>query len=172
MTPAAMPMPKKTSTTSASDASQWAVAHSITLSMAVLGVVTPPSAWVEAAIAASIVYVAVENFFVRDVGRRWRITFVFGLIHGFGFASVLREYGLPQKALVPALAAFNVGVEIGQLAIVVAALLVLHGIDRLERRAGVVEIPDHRVAWGISIIVGALGVWWLIERIPAIPAPG
>jgi len=150
----------------------FTVAHSITLSMAVLGVVTPPSAWVEAAIAASIVYVAVENFFVRDVGRRWRITFVFGLVHGFGFASVLREYGLPQEALVPALAAFNVGVEIGQLAIVGAALLVLHGVDRLGRRAGVVEVPDPRVAWGISIIVGALGVWWLVERIAAIIAPG
>jgi hypothetical protein len=150
----------------------FTVAHSITLSMAVLGVVAPPSAWVEAAIAASIVYVAAENFFVRDVGRRWRVTFVFGLVHGFGFASVLREYGLPQEALVPALAAFNVGVEIGQLAIVAVALLVLHGVDRLERRAGVVEIPDPRVAWGISIIVGALGVWWLVERIPAIIAPG
>jgi hypothetical protein len=149
----------------------FTIAHSITLSMAVLGVLAPPSAWVEAAIAASIVYVAIENFFVRDVGRRWPLTFVFGLMHGFGFASVLREYGLPREALVPALAAFNVGVEFGQLAIVAAALLMLHCIDRLERRGGVTRIPDPRVAWCISVVVGTLGAWWLIERIPGALAP-
>ncbi len=150
----------------------FTVAHSITLSMAVLGVLTPPSAWVEAAIAASIVYVAVENFFFRDVGRRWPLTFVFGLMHGFGFASVLREYGLPREALVPALAAFNVGVEIGQLVIVAIALALLSGIDRIERRRGVATVPDPRLAWSVSVIVGLLGVWWLIERIPAALAPG
>lgn len=150
----------------------FTVAHSITLTAAVLGAVTPNPAWVEAAIAASIVYVAAENFFVRDVGRRWPLTFAFGLVHGFGFASVLREYGLPQEALVPALAAFNIGVEVGQLAIVATALVVLHGVDRLERRAGVAEIPDRRVAWAISVAVGLLGLWWLFERIGAILAPG
>jgi len=141
------------------------------LTVAVLGVLMPPSAWVEAAIAASIVYVAGENFFVRDVGRRWPLTFVFGLMHGFGFASVLREYGLPREALLPALAAFNIGVEMGQLVIVAVALLLLHGIDRVERRAGVTALPDRRVAWSISLVVGVLGVWWLVERIPAILAP-
>ena len=150
----------------------FTVAHSITLTAAVLGAVTPNPAWVEAAIAASIVYVAAENFFVRDVGRRWPLTFAFGLVHGFGFASVLREYGLPQEALVPALAAFNIGVEVGQLAIVATALVVLHGVDSLERRAGVAEIPDRRVAWAISVAVGLLGLWWLFERIGAIVAPG
>lgn len=150
----------------------FTVAHSITLTAAVLGAVTPNPAWVEAAIAASIVYVAVENFFVRDVGRRWPLTFAFGLVHGFGFASVLREYGLPQEALVPALAAFNVGVELGQLAIVAGALVLLHTVDRVERRAGVSEVPDRRVAWVISIVVGLLGLWWLFERIGAIVAPG
>jgi hydrogenase/urease accessory protein HupE len=150
----------------------FTVAHSITLTAAVLGAVTPDPAWVEAAIAASIVYVAAENFFVRDVGRRWPLTFAFGLVHGFGFASVLREYGLPQEALAPALAAFNIGVELGQLAIVATALVVLHGVDRLERRAGVAEIPDRRVAWAISIAVGLLGLWWLFERIGALIAPG
>ena len=150
----------------------FTVAHSITLTAAVLGAITPNPAWVEAAIAASIVYVAVENFFVRDVGRRWPLTFTFGLVHGFGFASVLREYGLPQEALVPALAAFNIGVEVGQLAIVAGALVLLHGVDRIERRAGIAEIPDRRVAWSISIAVGLLGLWWLFERIGAIVAPG
>lgn len=150
----------------------FTVAHSITLTAAVLGAVTPDPAWVEAAIAASIVYVAVENFFVRDVGRRWPLTFAFGLVHGFGFASVLREYGLPREALVPALAAFNIGVEVGQLAIVAGALVLLQGVDRFERRAGVAEIPDRRVAWTISIAVGLLGAWWLFERLGAIVAPG
>jgi hypothetical protein len=150
----------------------FTVAHSITLTAAVMGAVTPNPAWVEAAIAGSIVYVAVENFFVRDVGRRWPLTFAFGLVHGFGFASVLREYGLPQEALVPALAAFNIGVEVGQLAIVAGALVLLHGVDRIERRAGVAEIPDRRVAWIVSIAVGLLGLWWLFERIGAIVAPG
>lgn len=149
----------------------FTVAHSITLTAAVLGAVSPNSAWVEAAIAASIVYVAVENFFVRDVGRRWPLTFTFGLVHGFGFASVLREYGLPQEALVPALAAFNIGVEVGQLAIVAGALVLLHGVDRIELRAGIAEVPDRRVAWSISIAVGLLGLWWLFERIGAIVAP-
>ena len=69
-------------------------------------------------IAATIVYVAAENFFVRDISKRWRATFVLGLVHGFGFAGALREYGLPDSALIPALAAFNIGVEIGQVAIV------------------------------------------------------
>jgi hypothetical protein len=75
--------------------------------------VGPPSARVsrivEPAIAASIVFVAVENFFSRDIDKRWRVTFLFGLIHGFGFAGALQEIGLPPNAVVPALAAFNIG---------------------------------------------------------------
>jgi hypothetical protein len=111
------------------------------------------------------VYVAVENWFVRDLRRRWMLTFVFGLVHGFGFAGVLRDYGLPEEALVPALAAFNVGVEIGQLAIVSAVLALLLGVDRWQRRHGVQSLPDPRVALSISAAVGALGVWWLVERV-------
>jgi hydrogenase/urease accessory protein HupE len=143
----------------------FTIAHSITLSLAALGVFSPPSSVVEPLIAASIVYVAVENWFVRDLRRRWRITFVFGLVHGFGFAGVLREYGLPGEALVPALAAFNVGVELGQLAIVAVVLGLLLGVDRWQRRRGVQPLPDARVALGISAAVGALGLWWLVERL-------
>ena len=91
----------------------FTIAHSITLSLAALDIVRIPSSIIEPAIAASIVYVAAENFLSRDIDRRWRDTFCFGLIHGFGFASALQEFGLPRSALVPALASFNIGVEIG-----------------------------------------------------------
>jgi hydrogenase/urease accessory protein HupE len=96
----------------------FTIAHSVTLSLAALQIVVVPSTIVEPAIAASIVFVALENFFSRDVGGRWRVTFAFGLIHGFGFAGALQEFGLPTNAVVPALAAFNIGVEIGQVVIV------------------------------------------------------
>src|SRR5581483_5285766 len=96
----------------------FTVAHSITLSLAALDVVVVPSRIIEPAIAASIVFVAMENFFSQDIDQRWRVTFMFGLIHGFGFAGALQEIGVPSHAVVPALAAFNIGVEIGQVAIV------------------------------------------------------
>src|SRR5947209_20061242 len=83
----------------------FTLAHSITLSLAALGIVVIPSTIVEPAIAASIVYVSLENFFSRSVDKRWRDTFAFGLIHGFGFASALQEFGLPPGAVVPALVA-------------------------------------------------------------------
>ena len=88
----------------------------------------------EPAIAASIVYVAIENFFSRNVDGRWRDTFAFGLVHGFGFASALQEFGLPRGAVVPALAAFNIGVEVGQVAIVSLVIPLLIGVDWLIAR--------------------------------------
>src|SRR5258705_2747447 len=86
----------------------FTIAHSITLSLAALQIVVFPSAIVEPAIAATIIFVAVENFFSRNVDGRWRGAFVFGLIHGFGFASALQEIGLPANAAGPALPAFNI----------------------------------------------------------------
>src|SRR3984957_205961 len=109
----------------------FTVAHSITLSLAALQIVVIPSSIVEPAIAASIVYVAIENFFSRNIDGRWRDTFAFGLVHGFGFASALQEFGLPRGAVVPALAAFNIGVEVGQVAIVSLVVPLLIGVDRL-----------------------------------------
>src|SRR6185312_7769230 len=88
-------------------------------------IVVIPSTIVEPAIAASIVFVAVENFFSRDIDGRWKVTFAFGLIHGFGFASALQEFGLPAHA------AFNIGVEIGQVAIVSIVVPMLILVDRL-----------------------------------------
>lgn len=144
----------------------FTVAHSITLSLAVLEIVRLPSALVETLIALSIVYVAAENFFVRDLRHRWWITFLFGLVHGFGFASVLRDYGLPRDALAPALAAFNVGVEVGQIAIVVASLLVFAVVDRVIVRgpAGPRE-PDVRFVRAVSGVVLLLGLYWTWERL-------
>ncbi|MEX0960112.1 MAG: HupE/UreJ family protein [Burkholderiales bacterium] len=145
----------------------FTVAHSITLSLAVLEVVSLPSAWVESAIAASIVYVAAENFFVRDIRYRWIVTFAFGLIHGFGFASMLRDYGLPQDALVPALAAFNFGVEAGQLLIVAVAVSLwrVGFAVAAVRGAGNREAVERRVALGISAAVLLLGLYWLVQRL-------
>jgi len=146
----------------------FTVAHSITLSLAVLDIVRIPGPLVESLIALSIVYVAAENFFVRDLRRRWWITFLFGLVHGFGFASVLRDYGLPRDALLPALAAFNAGVEVGQLVIVLACLALLLLVDRLgHRRRSPPPGPDPRVARVVSAVVLVLGLYWTIERLSA-----
>lgn len=146
----------------------FTVAHSITLSLAVLDIVRMPGALVETLIALSIVYVAAENFFVRDLTRRSWITFLFGLVHGFGFASVLRDYGLPRDALLPALAAFNAGVEFGQLGIVLACLALLLLVDRLGRRwRSLPPGPDPRVARVVSGVVLVLGLYWTIERLSA-----
>jgi hydrogenase/urease accessory protein HupE len=100
----------------------FTVAHSITLALAALGVFVPSPRLVEPAIALSIAYVGIENLFVEDASRRWRITFPFGLIHGFGFAGALREIALPRAQVPVALVPFNLGVEIGQLAVLSVAL--------------------------------------------------
>ena len=95
----------------------FTLAHSITLALASLSVLTPSPRLVEPAIALSIAYVGVENLFVTDARKRWRITFPFGLIHGFGFAGALREIALSRAQVPVALVAFNAGVELGQLAV-------------------------------------------------------
>ncbi|HEY2406925.1 MAG TPA: HupE/UreJ family protein [Polyangiaceae bacterium] len=97
--------------------SAFTLAHSITLALAALSVFAPSPRIVEPAIALSIAYVGVENLFVKDASKRWRITFPFGLIHGFGFAGALREIALPRAQLPIALVSFNLGVELGQLAV-------------------------------------------------------
>jgi hypothetical protein len=135
----------------------FTVAHSITLSLAALGVVVLPSRWVESAIAASVVLASLNNVWPVVCGRRWVLAFAFGLIHGFGFASVLADLGLPQDSLLLALVAFNVGVELGQLAIVAAFLPVAYALrdTRLYRRAVLV--------FG-SLMVATVAAAWLAER--------
>jgi hypothetical protein len=135
----------------------FTVAHSITLSLATLGVIVLPSRWVESAIALSVLLAALNNLFPVVRGRRWLMAFVFGLIHGFGFASVLADLGLPQGALLLALVAFNLGVETGQLAVVSAFLPVAFALRQTAfyRRAVLVG--------GSALIVLMAGVW-LVER--------
>ena len=137
----------------------FTVAHSLTLVAAALGWVSLPSRLVESAIAASIVYVAVENIVVRAPRNRWPLAFGFGLVHGLGFASVLQPL-LPPSGIVVPLLAFNLGVEIGQLAIVTVVLPVLL-IAAGRSRAGYRRV----VIVGGSVVVGALGFLWLVERV-------
>jgi hypothetical protein len=120
-------------------------------------VVVLPSRWVESAIAASVVLASLNNVWPVVCGRRWVLAFAFGLIHGFGFASVLADLGLPQDSLLLALVAFNVGVELGQLAIVAAFLPVAYALrdTRLYRRAVLV--------FG-SLMVATVAAAWLAER--------
>ncbi len=137
----------------------FTVAHSITLALATFNVVNLPSWIVEPMIAVSIVYVGLENLFRRDTSKRWLLTFGFGLIHGFGFASVLRELGIAEQgsgAIVP-LFSFNFGVELGQIAI---AALILPLIWKLRQQPNFVP----RYVPAFSILIALAGGWWLIER--------
>lgn len=139
----------------------FTVAHSITLSLAALGMVDVPSSIVEPLIAASIVWVAVENLVApTGVGRRWLIAAIFGLIHGLGFASALAEVGLPRDALVRALIGFNIGVELGQLAFVAVVMPPLVWASRAGR------LP--RLPQVLSVIVALVGAVWLVERLLAV----
>ncbi len=162
----------------------FTVAHSITLSLAALDILRVPSSITEPAIAATIIYVGIENFLSRDVRQRWRDTFLFGLVHGFGFASALQEFGLPRGALVPALGAFNVGVEIGQLAIVSIALPLLLALDQifavtrarlaagLMRKVGAMTLHGRTLAverpaavvYSLSAVIIAFGTYWFLGR--------
>jgi hydrogenase/urease accessory protein HupE len=142
----------------------FTIAHSITLSLAALDIVRIPSSITEPAIAASIVYVAAENFLSRDIDKRWRDTFCFGLIHGFGFASALQEFGLPRGALVPALASFNIGVEIGQIAIVTLVIPALLGMDRLLTPGRRAPVRPAVAVYAISAVIIGLGGYWFLDR--------
>jgi hydrogenase/urease accessory protein HupE len=141
----------------------FTIAHSITLSLAALDIVQIPSSIIEPAIAATIVLVAVENFISRNVENRWMWTGPLGLIHGFGFASVLAERGLPRSALVYSLASFNIGVEIGQIAIVSLVLPLMWLADRAMAN-GAAPTRKPALVYPFSVLVMALGLWWFAER--------
>lgn len=134
----------------------FTVAHSLTLIVATLGWVSFPSRWVESAIALTLVYVGAENFFTRGADHRWVLTFFFGLVHGFGFAGVLREMGLPARGLFSALLSFNGGVEIGQLTVVACLLPVIHRISRNRFRTITIR--------AVSALVVLFGMIWFMER--------
>ena len=139
----------------------FTIAHSITLSLAALDIVNIPSYLVEPAIALSIVYVGVDNLMVGRAGRDFRalIAFFFGLIHGFGFAGVLREFGLPREALGWSLFSFNVGVELGQVVIVVIVASILALIRRKN------PVLGRRIVVAGSVLVAAAGAFWFFQRV-------
>ena len=105
-----------------------------------------------------------ENFFVHDIRKRWRATFVLGLVHGFGFAGALRKYGLPTDAVAPALASFNIGVEIEQVAIVSPIFPLLLLSDRLGGGAAMRKQWHPAVVYSCSADILECGLYWLIER--------
>lgn len=135
----------------------FTLAHSITLSAATLGWVALPSRLVESVIALSVVLAALNNLLPKVSRARWAVAFGFGLIHGFGFASVLADLGLPESALLVALLGFNVGVELGQLAIVAAFLPVAYVLRRT---------PFYRkvVLGGGSLMIALIAGLWFAER--------
>lgn len=138
----------------------FTIGHSVTLSLAALDIVMVPAAVIEPLIALSIVVVGADNL-LRGEGRdlRMLLAFVFGLIHGFGFAYVLREFGLPDAQLAWSLFSFNLGVEIGQLAIVLVVAVLL---EMLRRRS---EKAARHVATIGSLAVMAAGAYWFAERV-------
>ena len=132
----------------------FTVAHSITLALSVLNVVNPPSRWVESIIAASVVLAALNNIWPLISEARWKLTFVFGLVHGFGFASALKDAGLAKGALVGPLVGFNVGVEIGQLCIVAVVLPLAWSLRHTRTYRGA-------FAAGSLAIAGVAGLWFV-----------
>jgi len=135
----------------------FTVAHSITLALAFLSVISLSSDIVEPLIALTIAVVAFENIFFSKFKRRWMLIFLFGLIHGLGFVGVLKEITVSQKELVTSLFSFNLGIEAGQILIVGAGIAVLHYVRKLEWSTAVVR-------WS-SISIGCLGLFWFFDRV-------
>jgi len=136
----------------------FTVAHSITLALAALSVVSLPSRLVESAIAASVVLAALNNLFPVVQRGRWLVAFTFGLIHGFGFASVLTELGLPKESLLLALVGFNLGVEGGQLCIVGAFLPLAYLLRHTWMYRRVIFL-------GGSALIALIAALWMVERV-------
>lgn len=154
--------------------SAFTLAHTITLALGALGLVNVPPSIVEPLIAASIIYVAIENIFFQKLNT-WRpvIVFLFGLLHGLGFASVLEEFGLPQAQFVPALLGFNVGVELGQIAVIAMAFVVIciavFGARRARLEGAEELVTEYPVMFRAvsvtgSVLIAIIAAYWVIER--------
>jgi HupE/UreJ protein len=143
----------------------FTLAHSITLSLAALCIIALPSRWVESTIAASVIVAALNNLYPVWFGRRWIMAFLFGLVHGLGFANVLTDLGLPQGSVLLALIAFNLGVELGQLVIVGVFLPLAYPLRHswLYRR--------FTLQLG-SLLIAVLATIWFIERSLDLDLPG
>jgi hydrogenase/urease accessory protein HupE len=141
----------------------FTAAHSITLSLAVLGIVKLPAVFVESAIALSIAYVAAENLMRQEPRHRWVLTFGFGLIHGLGFASILQEFNLSANALALSLVSFNLGVELGQVVVVSLFFALLFLIRKYTW-----EVKLRR---GMSLGLIGIGLYWFLQRafLPDLP---
>ena len=142
--------------------SAFTLAHSITLGLALYGVIELPSRIVEPLIAVSIVYVAIENLWTSEL-KPWRVTlvFAFGLLHGMGFAGVLRELALPRSELLTGLLAFNVGVEAGQLTVILSAFVC---VGMWARQS---DAYRRFVVVPASIVIAATGAFWTVQRLVA-----
>ena len=140
-------------------ATAFTVAHSITLALSMKNVIVAPSSIVEPIIALSILFVAIENLLLSEL-KPWRIVlvFLFGLIHGLGFASSLNEIGLPRNKFITSIISFNIGVEIGQIAVITAVFVLLvipFGKSPNYRK---------RIVFPLSIIIALIALYWTIER--------
>jgi hypothetical protein len=141
-------------------ATAFTVAHTITLGLAMYKVIKPPANIVEPVIALSIMYVALENIFSSKLkASRIGVVFLFGLIHGMGFASVLTELGLPKNAYFSSLLMFNLGVELGQVTVILAAYFLIGKIF------GNKSYYRKRIVIPLSILIAAIAAYWLVERI-------
>ena len=138
--------------------SLFTMAHSLTLALSLLGLVALPTTWVEVAIALSIAFIAVENLFCDKLSR-WRplMVFGFGLIHGLGFAHTFQETPVQAESLIPALFSFNIGIELGQLAVVGIAFALVAAWWRREDYARLIARPA-------SAMIALVGLYWAIER--------
>lgn len=134
----------------------FTVAHSVTLALAALELVTLPERLVESGIALSVAYVALENLRRRPADRRWVVSFLFGLVHGFGFANVLKEMDLSRAVLASSLFFFNAGVEVGQIVLVALLVPVVAALRRT---------PAHGMAVRLaSAAIFSLGAFWFVQR--------
>ena len=137
----------------------FTLAHSITLALAAVGVVKLQLSLVEPLIFLSIVWVAIENTMFKQT-TKWRplVIFGFGLLHGLGFAALLTQYGLPKDNFISLLLAFNVGVELGQLAVLIIAFILVRAIFRKSQNKNQLKIPA-------SIIIGLIGLYWFVDSL-------
>jgi len=137
----------------------FTIAHSITLILAALEIITINGNIIEPLIALSIMWIAIENCLFKEISKwRYLIIFIFGLLHGLGFATVLSQYGLPNDNFTFLLLAFNIGVEIGQISILLLAYIIIRLILNNSWESQKIKIP-------VSLIIGLIGFIWFIERI-------